>query len=550
MLNLEINNLKKYFGDRLILDIDNLKVYSEDKIGIVGVNGAGKSTLLNILCENTEKDEGFIKHYGSYSYISQLGEPNYNVNDNELCSKFNLKNKTNDNLSGGEKTRFKIAEAFSKKSSILFADEPTSNLDISAVKMFEEMISKFSGAVMLVSHDRELLDKVCNKILEIENGKVKLYDGNYSSFIEQRKAERERKEFEYSEYIKEKERLEKAAIEIDSKSLSMRKAPKRMGNSEARLHRKMGNQKSKAKLDKTRKAIYSRIEHLEVKEKVVNVEKTNIDFEALNKVHSKVAVAGENINKAFGKRVIFNNAEFEIFSGTKVALMGDNGSGKTTLIKMILNSEEKIKLSKAIDIGYFSQDLSILDEHMTMLKNVMSTSVYNEDFARLTLSRLLFKREDVYKKVSVLSGGERVKLSFAKIILSGSNMLILDEPTNYLDLYSIEALEDVLTDYNGTILFVSHDRKFVKKVATDILTIKNHKISTFRGSYDEYLKFISKPKDINVDIKNKKMILENKLSEIIGRLSMPGKKDNIEELDKEYKELLDKISKLKNEYMN
>lgn len=544
MLNLEISNLKKYFGDRLILEIDNLKVYSEDKIGIVGLNGAGKSTLLNILCGKLEADEGYIKAYGSYSYISQLEEPNYDVKDKELCSKFNLKNKNNNNLSGGEKTRFKIAEAFSKKCGILFADEPTSNLDISAVKMFEEMLSKFNGSIMLVSHDRELLDSVCNKILEIENGEVKLYDGNYSDFIKQKKMQRERKEFEYTQYVKERERLEKAAIEIDSKTSSMKKAPKRMGNSEARLHRKMGNQKSKAKLDKARKAIYSRLEHLEIKEKVINLEKANIDFEVLNKVHSKLIIAGENINKAFNDKVIFNNVKFQIFNGDKVALMGDNGCGKTTLIKMILSSEEKIKISKTLKIGYFSQDLSILDESKTALYNVMKTSVYNEDFARLILSRLLFKREDVYKEVSVLSGGERVKLSFAKMILTGSNILILDEPTNYLDLYSIEALEEVLKDYDGTILFVSHDRKFIKKVATDIFIIKNNKINTFRGNYDEYLKFINKSNNINVNYKNEKMILENKLSEIVGRLSMPGKNDDIEKLDAEYKKLLKSLKEV------
>lgn len=543
MLNLEINNLKKYFCDRLILEIDNLKVYSEDKIGIVGLNGAGKSTLLNILCSKIEADEGYIKVYGSYSYISQLEEPNYDVRDKELCSKFKLNN-NNNNLSGGEKTRFKIAEAFSKKCSVLFADEPTSNLDISAVKIFEEMLSNFNGGVMLVSHDRELLDSVCNKILEIENGKVKLYDGNYSDFIKQKKMQRERMEFEYNQYVKEKERLEKAAVEIDSKTSSMKKAPKRMGNSEARLHRKMGNQKSKAKLDKTRKAIYSRLEHLEVREKVINLEKANIDFEALNTVHSKIVITGENINKAFKDKIIFNNAKFQIFNGDKVALMGDNGCGKTTLIKMILKGEEKIKISKALKIGYFSQDLSILDESKTALYNVMKTSIYEEAFARLILSRLLFKREDVYKEVSVLSGGERVKLSFAKMILTGSNMLILDEPTNYLDLYSIEALEEVLKDYDGTILFVSHDRKFIKKVAEDIFTIKDHKINAFRGNYDEYLKFINKPKNINVNFKNEKMILENKLSEVVGRLSMPGKNDDIEKLDAEYKKLLKSLKEV------
>ncbi len=286
MLNLEINNLKKYFGDRLILDISNLKVYSEDRIGIIGVNGAGKSTLLNILCSKLAKDEGYVKHYGEYSYIRQLEEPNHAILNNALYGKFNLKDKDTDNLSGGEKTRFKIAEAFSEGSSMLFADEPTSNLDISAIKIFEKMLLAFNGAVMIVSHDRELLDRVCNKILEMENGQYKLYYGNYSDYVEQKKLEIERKEFEYEQYSKEKQKLEKTVVEISNKTSSMRKTPKRMGNSEARLHRKMGNQKAKGKLEKAKKSIYSRIDHMEVKEKVQSEKKTSIDFKALNKVHS------------------------------------------------------------------------------------------------------------------------------------------------------------------------------------------------------------------------------------------------------------------------
>ncbi len=243
--------------------------------------------------------------------------------------------------------------------------------------------------------------------------------------------------------------------------------------------------------------------------------------------------------------MIFNSAEFNIFSGTRTALIGDNGCGKTTLIKMILEGEEQIKISKALKIGYFSQDLSILDENKTILNNVMESSAYNEEFGRLILSRLLFKREEVYKKVSVLSGGERVKVSFAKIILKGSNMLILDEPTNYLDLFSIEALEEVLKDYGGTILFVSHDRKFLEKVATDIICIENYGINLFKGNYQKYLDFINKPKKINNSYNGEKMLLENKLSEIIGRLSMPSRNDDIAKLDEEYKEILTKLKEIK-----
>lgn len=544
MLNLEINNLKKYFGNKLILDINNLKVYSEDKIGIVGANGAGKSTLLNILCGEIDKDQGYIKHYGEYSYISQLKEPNHAILNNQLHRKFNLKDKDTDNLSGGEKTRLKIAEAFSERSSMLFADEPTSNLDISAIKMFQEMLLEFNGAIMIVSHDRELLDGVCNKIIEIENGKTKPYDGNYSNYMEQKKLEIDRKKFEYDHYLKEKQKLEKSAMEISNKTSSMRQVPKRMGNSESRLHRKMGNQKAKGKLEKTRKSIYSRIEHIEIKERVEPADRTKIDFEALNKIHSKIIIHGENIHKSFGKKVIFNKAEFNIFSGTTTALIGDNGCGKTTLIKMILEAEEKIEISKVLNIGYFSQDLSILDEEETILNNVMGNSVYNEEFVRLILSRILFKRDDVYKKVSFLSGGERVKLCFAKIILEGSNMLILDESTNYLDLYSIEALEDVLKDYGGTILFVSHDRKFVEKIATDIMCIENQIVKSFKGNYHEYLSFINRPKEVSSIFSNEKMLLENKLSEIIGRLSMPSRDDNIRKLDEEYKDVLRKIREI------
>lgn len=547
LLLIEGNNIKKSFADRQILDIENLKIYSEDRIGIVGVNGVGKTTLINILCKRLEPDEGYIKIYGNYSYISQLeGPENLRISD-EMASKFNISHTWTDNMSGGEKTRFKLAQALSKNSPLVFADEPTSNIDIEGIELLERSFQEYKGALVLISHDRSFLDKLCNKIIELEDGKIKIYKGNYSDYIEQKAKEKERAQFEYEEYVKEKKRLQNIIIDTKQKVKSMKKTPKRMGNSEARLH-KMGNQKAKANLDKAARALEKRIEHLEVKEKPREEEIITLDIKESSKLHSKIVMEGKNISKSFGKKVIFNNAEFSIFNNSKVALLGPNGCGKSTLIKMIMNENDDkfIKVAKGAKIGYFSQDMSILNEDLTIIENVMEESIYDETFARILLAGLLIKREDIYKKVRVLSGGEKVKVSFAKMLLKDINLLILDEPTNYIDINSLEVVEKVLKDYKGTILFVSHDRRFIEALADTIMTIENYKINMFRGNYKEYLASKKQAKnDSKKDIKNQIFILQNRITEVIGRLSMPSKKDKVEELDKEYKELLAKLKELK-----
>ncbi|ASW42051.1 MULTISPECIES: ribosomal protection-like ABC-F family protein [Eubacteriales] len=545
MLLIEANNIKKSFADRLILDVESLKIYSEDRIGIVGVNGVGKTTLINILSKRLEADEGYVKIYSNYSYISQLEGPECLKISKEMASKFNIRDTWYDNMSGGEKTRFKLAQALSENSPLVFADEPTSNIDIEGIELLERSFQEYKGALVLISHDRSFLDKLCNKIIELEGGKIKIYKGNYSDYIEQKAKARERAKFEYEEYIKEKKRLQQVIIDTKQKIKSMRKTPKRMGNSEARLH-KMGNQKAKANLDKNVKAVEKRIEHLESKEKPKEQELIKLDIKESNKLFSKIVIEGKNISKRFGDKVIFNDTEFSIFNGSKVALIGPNGCGKSTLIKMIMNNEDFINLSKGAKIGYFSQDMSILNDDLTIIENVMEESIYDETFARILLAGLFIKKEDIYKKVGVLSGGEKVKVSFAKMLLKDINLLILDEPTNYIDINSLEVVEKVLKDYEGTILFVSHDRRFIEAVADTIMTIENHKINIFRGNYKEYLASKRKvKKDSKQDIKNQIFILQNRITEVIGRLSIPSKNDNLEELDKEYKELLAKLKELK-----
>ncbi|NLW22547.1 MAG: ABC-F type ribosomal protection protein [Tissierellia bacterium] len=539
MLVLDISNLKKYYGDRLILDIKDLKIYKDDKIGVVGLNGSGKTTLLNLISKEILPDEGYIRTFGNISYIKQLEHGNEEIAHGKYISELGLKGKNKAHMSGGELTRLKIAESFSKDSSLLLADEPTSNLDFQGIDMLLDKLLNFDGALLIVSHDRDLLDKVCNKILEIEDGHIKVYEGNYSHYKEQKELEIKTKELEYEKYIREKRRLERAINETRNKSKSIKKVPKRMGNSEARLH-KMGSQNAKRSLEKKTKAIATRLEKLEVKEKVKDIEKIKVDILG-DEIHTKIVIEGKGVNKSFGNRVLFKNGEFQIYNGSKTALIGKNGSGKTTLINMILNREKGIKISQKGKIGYFGQDLSILDENRTILENVMETSIYDETTVRVILARLLFKREDVYKKVKVLSGGEKVKASLAKILTSDFNILILDEPTNYLDIYSVEAVEEALVNYEGTILFVSHDRRLIDRIADHIIYIENQRIKTFNGRLRE-LENRKKSKDMDTKKKaEKKAILEYRLSEILGKLSMPGKDDDIEALDREYKEIIEEL---------
>ncbi|SCX92155.1 ribosomal protection-like ABC-F family protein [Alkaliphilus peptidifermentans] len=545
MLLIECSKIKKYYCDRLILDIDNLKIYSEDRIGIVGANGVGKTTLMSILSKRLEPDEGWVKLYGSYSYITQMEEPRGRRISEELASKFGVESTWRVNMSGGEKTRFKLAEALGNDSVILFADEPTSNVDMEGIQLMEERFHEYKGGLIVIAHDRGFLDKLCNKILEIENGKIKIYQGNYSHFRDQKMKERERAEIEYDAYMKEKRRLEEVINHTKQKVKNIRKAPIRMGNSEARLH-KMGNQKAKVNREKAVKNVEKRIEHLESKDKPKKEERIKLGIMDTDRIHSKIIIEGKNLNKTFGNKIIFNDAEFNIYNGYKIALIGSNGCGKSTLIKMIMENDEGIKVAQGAKIGYFSQDMDILDEKESIIENIMESSIYPENFARLLLARLLFKGEAVYKKIAVLSGGERVKVSFAKILLQDINLLVLDEPTNFIDINVLEVIEEELKDYDRTLLFVSHDRSFVDAVASHIMTIENHKIKVFPGNYKAYL--TSKEKFIHInetELEKRIFILKNRLSEVVGRLSMPSKTDDIVALDKEYHEILGEIEKLK-----
>lgn len=527
---IEARGIEKAIGEKELFTIPEWHIYEGDRIGIVGQNGSGKTTLLNVLAGKEEPDTGKIQLNGVTSFITQLS-------DNPL----------ENTLSGGEQTKQQINQALAIQSGILFADEPTSHLDRDARQYLEKQLKHFSGAGLVVSHDRAFLNRVCNRIVELEAGTVRFYTGNYDEYTRQKSLERDFAQQEYENYVREKKRLKKTMENTRQKSEGITSAPKRMGPSEARLH-KMGGQSNRKTLDKAVKNYEKRIEHLEVKEKPLELSTVTIHLDKGSEIYNPILVTGSHVSKKFGHRVLLNDSNFQLLNHSRTALLGPNGSGKTTLLKMILNEEDSIHLARNIRFGYFSQSLDLIDESKSIFENVMEKSTKEEPFVRMLLARLLFKGEEVFKPVSVLSGGEKNKVSLALLLVSDANVLVLDEPTNYLDIASMEAIEAALIGYHGTILFVSHDEQFVKNVATHIWQIKNQSIQAKEVSNKAVTTIKNeKHKKEQTIVKEELMLLENRLNAVIARLSLQKANDTFDLLEEEYHQLIQQIQLLKNE---
>jgi len=544
----KLDKIKKYYGDKLILDIKNFEISDEDRIGIVGKNGAGKTTMLKILMKDIEQDEGQTFLTDSYSYISQAEEAFGECEESKTKKIFKAPNKYEEFLSGGEKVKLKISKALSEDKSLLIADEPTSNLDSRSIKILDDMLKDYKGALLLVSHDRQLLDSVCNTIVEIEDGKINVYKGNYSKYLELKREERKREEIEHNEYITEKRRLENAIIGKKELRDGIRKTPKRFGTSEAKVFRKMGGQKARKNLDENIKSLKSRIDHLEVKEKPKTISETKINIQKGMEVTSKNIIEVTKLSLFTDNKTLVKEATFKVKRGKKVGIIGDNGCGKTTLLREILKKEnENIKVANNVIVGYFDQNQSILKKDRSILENVRENCSYDQSFVRINLDNFGFKGEDVNKLVSSLSGGEKVKVALCRILLCDNNLLILDEPTNYLDIKAMEELENALINTDKTVILVCHDRKFIGNICDYIIEIKDRCIKEFEGSYKEYINEKNKPKINKAEKVNeeKLLLLQNKLSEVISLLSMENDMVKKEKLDYEYTNLLENIRILK-----
>ena len=550
---LKVKNLKKYYSDRLVLDIDKFEINEGDKIGLIGGNGVGKSTFIKAIIGEIEIDSGEVNLTDSYSYISQIGDEAQSYSGNKIKGLLNAPDKYEEFLSGGEKIKVKIVNALKDNKKLIIADEPTSNLDKESIEVLTDMLKKYEGALLIVSHDRDVLDALCTTIAQIEDSKIKTYKGNYTNYLKLKDAEKCRQEFEYNQYISEKHRLEKAMEGKIQTRNNIRKTPKRMGNSEARLH-KMGGQGNKRKLDKNIKAISTRIERLEVKEKVKEIEPIKINIQKGMEIVSKNLVEVNNLDLKAGDKLLLEDVSFKIKRNKKIALLGANGSGKTTLLKKIIDASKtenlrgkKIKINNKVKIGYFSQNQDTLNEEKSILENVKYNSSYNETFIRINLSLFGFREDDVYKKVEDLSGGERVKVALCKVILEDNNLLILDEPTNYLDIISMKSLEDALKNTEKTMIVVSHDKHFIEDICDYFLEIKDKKIIQFSGDYDSYIEEKNKEKLNEEDQKNSNeiLILENRLSNLISMICMETDKELKEKYEKEFDEISDKLKKLR-----
>ncbi len=470
------------YAGRDVLNIDELELYDYDRIGLVGGNGAGKSTLLKVLLGELTPAESKVNRLGRIAYIPQLHEGKFqDAKDFKLMGKLGVKELDAQNMSGGEETRLKFAQALSGQVHCIFADEPTSHLDRDGIDFLIGQLKYFSGALLVVSHDRYFLDAVVDKIWELKEGKITEYWGNYSDYLRQKDEERRKKAANYEKINAERVRLEGAAEEkrkqarkIDQKGKGS--AKKNNSKSGGRLsHQKTIGSKQK-KLHSAAKSIEQRIEAMDNIEAPEKVHVIRFRQSSTLALHNPYPIMGTEISKSFGAKILFENASFTIPLGAKVALIGSNGTGKTTLMEMILNREEGIEISPKAQIGYYAQNSYKYNERRNVLEFMQEDCDYNVSEIRSVLASMSFKHFDISKSLSVLSGGEIIKLILSKMLLGKYNILLMDEPGNFLDLPSLEALEKLMKEYTGTILFISHDKWLVDNVADVILEIQDKKV--------------------------------------------------------------------------
>ncbi|MDG5471870.1 ABC-F type ribosomal protection protein [Jeotgalibacillus sp. ET6] len=520
MLLLEANKLKKSVKDVLLFEAEQLRIYRGDRIGLTGRNGSGKTSLLSILSGHAKAESGSIISDASCHLLPQL-------------------KRTDTTKSGGEITQEYINYALSVKTDILFADEPTTNLDMTRLAHLEQQLNRFQGALVLVSHDRKFLDALCTKIWEIDDQKIKEYKGNYTAYAALKEQEKRQHEEAYDQYVKKKKQLEEAIRKKELRAERATVKPKD-GGVQATNSKPYFAKKQK-KLQKTASTLETKIEQMEEVEKPRHHAPIKMNLPNEEAITNRNVVTVDSYEQWAGSRLLYRTSPFRIRGGEKIAIIGENGSGKTTFLRSLMGTEPEASFSPSVKAGYFSQNLDILKRDQTILENVMESSVHPQDLIRTVLARLHFYKDEVFKPIHVLSGGERVKAAFAKVFLSDLNLLILDEPTNYLDIEAVEALEELLIDFSGTVLFVSHDRRLIEKVAEKVVVIKDSELSLFEGGYDEYQNARPKAAAERDLTEDERMKLEMRISEVLSRLSL----NPSEELDQEFKKLLELKKQLK-----
>lgn len=453
---LNISNLSKSYVGQSVLKEVSFHLEEKEKAAIVGINGSGKTTLLRCILGIEEADEGGIA-FSKDKKMAYLAQQHADMEQED---------EEYESLSGGQKTKKRLEEILMEKPDLLILDEPTNHLDIGSIQWLEKVLKRYDGAVLLVSHDRYFLDKIVTKVIDLERGKARMYQGNYTEYVEKKKMIREA----------ERKAYENQQAEIKHQEAVIEKL-------------KQFNREKSIKRAESREKLLSKVERLEQPEDLQN--EMRLLFMPREASGNDVLVA-KDLGKSFDGKRLFSHGTFSIQRGEHVAVIGDNGTGKTTLLKilngLIQADEGEFRLGSKVKIAYYDQEHAVLHMEKTLFDEIQDTYPdMNNTRVRNVLAAFLFTGDDVYKRVGDLSGGERGRVSLAKLMLSDANFLILDEPTNHLDIQGKEVLEEAIRNYEGTVLYVSHDRYFINRTATRIMELFSNRFDNYIGNYDYYL---------------------------------------------------------------
>lgn len=602
---LNVEHLYKYFNGQALLKDINFTVEDREAVGLIGINGCGKSTLLNIITGSEGYDKtpeglgsvniagkasiGFLRQNSGLNSELTIGEEMKNAfaplletldkmkflekkmadggdidsishEYAELSSYFEARDgyridvkikqvlngmgfgstptdRVISTLSGGEKTRLALAKLLLEEPNLLILDEPTNHLDFETLMWLEDYLKGYKGAIIIVSHDRYFLNKVCTRICEIEQGRLTSYRGDYSSYLVQKKMNSERQLKEYEAQQKEIAKLE------DYVAKNLVRA-------------------STSKMAKSRQHMLDRIERIDKPLMYSKPPKIKLEYDIeptkdIVRVVDCPLVVGEGADK----KELIKSLTMNVRRGEHVAIIGANGIGKTSILKLIQgiipHEGGNISWGGNVKISYFEQEHAILDPHKTMLEEIMDRYPrLSEQQARSVLGAVLLTGENVFKPISVLSGGERAKLCFAIMALNRGNVLVLDEPTNHLDLSTKEVLEDALAEFGGTIILVSHDRYLLNKVASRIIEIKHDEVNSYEGNFDAYSEAVNAARQLKMqseaEIKRaeeEKAYKENKAKQYRSkeqRAADAQKRNRIRELEKEIEDTEVLIFELEN----
>ncbi|MGG0656222.1 ribosomal protection-like ABC-F family protein [Rummeliibacillus pycnus] len=525
-MSIKAENITKSFGGHIIFENLIVEVQTAEHVAIVGNNGCGKTTLLQLFAGVEVPDAGRIikKKDSTVGYLHQIPlYPDYSVKDvlmeafasllniqrkmtgfeEQMASEENLEKVLKEygqlqeqfmqlggyeieskmasianglgislllgqqfnELSGGEKTKVMLGQILLQNSSILLLDEPTNHLDLHAIEWLEEYVKNFAGTVIVVSHDRQFMNNVVQKVIELEDGEASTFHGNYDAYI---KGKEEKVAQEFAQYEEQQKKIKK-----------MKEAIKRL--------RQWANEASPPNPDLYRKAksMEKALERIELVKRPKIEKKMNLQLEAADR-SGKEVITVKNVTKAY-KAPLFNEVNFSVYWQDRLAIVGENGTGKSTLLKMMLGEikpdEGQCMIGSNVKIGYLAQQFDTVDDQIRLIDAFRENISMTEEEARHVLAQFLFYGYDVYKKVHDLSGGEKMRLRLAQLMQQDINLLILDEPTNHLDIESREVLEDNLQNFAGTIIAVSHDRYFLQKIFTKIAWIDQQTVTIHHGDY-------------------------------------------------------------------